>query len=287
KRQHRGAHCYQPHAAAVLAATGLLGRVPLRKRCRHRHHRGRADGRRCFNIPSTGFANRYRELKSGGRYNEQMFRRKDRAVKRKQWVGLSMPRAESVEKVTGRALYAVDVSFPGMLWGKVLRSPIPHGRIKRINIDKALRLPGVRATVTGLDVATIKIGRQIYDMPVLADGVVRFTGEKVAAIAADLEGIAEHALERIDIEYEELSPVLDPMESLARSAILLHPQRHGIQRIAWETFSAEQCFRSTIVEKRRCRRWLSPRRLDHREYVSNPGGTPGLYRAALLRRKRK
>jgi len=153
-----------------------------------------------------------------------MFRRKDRAVKRKQWVGLSMPRAESVEKVTGRALYAVDVSFPGMLWGKVLRSPIPHGRIKRINIDKALRLPGVRAIVTGLDVATIKIGRQIYDMPVLADGVVRFTGEKVAAIAADLEEIAEQALERIDIEYEELSPVLDPMESLARSAILLHPQ---------------------------------------------------------------
>ena len=97
-------------------------------------------------------------------------------MKRKQWVGLSMPRAESVEKVTGRALYAVDVSFPGMLWGKVLRSPIPHGRIKRININKALRLPGVRAIVTGLDVATIKIGRQIYDMPVLADGVVRFTG---------------------------------------------------------------------------------------------------------------
>ena len=145
-------------------------------------------------------------------------------MKRKQLVGTSMPRAESVEKVTGSALYAVDVSFPGMLWGKVLRSPIPHGRIKRINIDKALRLPGVRAIVTGLDVATIKIGRQIYDMPVLADGVVRFTGEKVAAIAAESEEIAEQALERIDFEYEELSPVLDPMESLARSATLIHPQ---------------------------------------------------------------
>ena len=150
--------------------------------------------------------------------------RKDQAVKRKQLVGTSMPRAESVEKVTGKALYAVDVTFPDMLWGKVLRSPIAYGRIKRIDIDQALHLPGVRAIVTGLDVANVRIGRQIYDMPVLANGVVRFTGEKVAAIAADSEEIAEQALERIDIEYEELSPVLDPMESLACSAPLLHPQ---------------------------------------------------------------
>jgi CO/xanthine dehydrogenase Mo-binding subunit len=145
-------------------------------------------------------------------------------MKRKQVIGTSIPRAESVEKVTGRALYAVDVTFPGMLWGKVLRSPIAHGRIKRIDIDKALSFPGVRAIVTGLDVANFKIGRQIYDMPVLADGVVRFTGEKVAAIAADSEEIAEQALERIDIKYEELSPLLDSMESLAPSAPLLHPQ---------------------------------------------------------------
>jgi CO/xanthine dehydrogenase Mo-binding subunit len=145
-------------------------------------------------------------------------------MKRKQVIGTSIPRAESVEKVTGRALYAVDVTFPGMLWGKVLRSPIDHGRIKRIDIDKALSFPGVRAIVTGLDVPNVKIGRQIYDMPVLAGDVVRFTGEKVAAIAADSEEIAEQALQTIDIEYEELSPVLDPTESLAPSATLLHPQ---------------------------------------------------------------
>src|SRR5262245_13430009 len=123
--------------------------------------------------------------------------RKDQAVKRKQLVGTSMPRAESVEKVTGKALYAVDVTFPDMLWGKVLRSPIAYCRIKRIDIDQALRLPGVRAIVTGLDVANVRIGTQIYDMHVLANGVVRFTGEKVAAIAADSEEIAEQALERI------------------------------------------------------------------------------------------
>ena len=126
-------------------------------------------------------------------------------MSREKVIGRSVPRVESVEKVTGRAVYAVDVSFPNMLWGKVLRSPIAYGRIKRIDVTKALALPGVKAVVTGLDVAGVKIGRQIYDMPVLADGVVRFAGEKVAAVAADSEEIAERALERIDIEYEELS----------------------------------------------------------------------------------
>ena len=112
-------------------------------------------------------------------------------MKRKRVIGTSIPRAESIEKVTGTALCAVDVTFPDMLWGKVLRSSIPHGQIKRIGIDKALRLPRVRAIVTGVDAANVRIGRQIYDMPVLADGVVRFAAEKVAAIAADSEEIAE------------------------------------------------------------------------------------------------
>jgi CO/xanthine dehydrogenase Mo-binding subunit len=102
--------------------------------------------------------------------------------------------------------------------------PIAYGRIERIDVTKALALPGVKAVVTGLDVAGVKIGRQIYDMPVLADGVVRFADEKVAAVAADSEEIAERALERIDIEYEELSPVPDPIEALLPVATLLHPQ---------------------------------------------------------------
>lgn len=144
-------------------------------------------------------------------------------MKRKQFIGQSIPRAESVKKVTGAALYAVDVSFPDMLWGGVLRSSIPYGRIKRIDIHKALSLPGVKAVVTGLDVANVKIGRQIYDMPVLADRVVRFAGEKVAAVAADSEEVVEHALEAIEVEYEELSPLLDPMEALTPDAGLLHP----------------------------------------------------------------
>ena len=111
-----------------------------------------------------------------------------------------------------------------MLWGKVLRSPIAYGRIKRIDVSDALSLPGVKAVVTGLDVAGVKIGRQIYDMPVLADEVVRFIGEKVAAVAADSEEIAERAVDLIEVEYEELPAVVDPIEALSANATLLHPQ---------------------------------------------------------------
>ena len=204
-------------------------------------------------------------------------------MSREKVIGRSVPRVESVEKVTGRAVYAVDVSFPNMLWGKVLRSPIAYGRIERIDVTKALALPGVKAVVTGLDVAGVKIGRQIYDMPVLADGVVRFAGEKVAAVAADSEEIAERALERIDIEYEELSPVLDPIDALVPVATLLHPQVMEYKGLPGKLPAPEQCIRPIVLEKRRCRRWLSPCQLDHRKYFSNPSRAPGLYRAAFLR----
>ena len=185
-------------------------------------------------------------------------------MSREKVIGRSVPRVESVEKVTGRAVYAVDVSFPNMLWGKVLRSPIAYGRIERIDVTKALALPGVKAVVTGLDVVGVKIGRQIYDMPVLADGVVRFAGEKVAAVAADSEEIAERALERIDIEYEELSPVLDPIDALVPVATLLHPQvmeykglpgklpapSNAFVQLSWKKGDVEDGFRraNSIIE---------------------------------------
>jgi CO/xanthine dehydrogenase Mo-binding subunit len=141
----------------------------------------------------------------------------------KKVVGNATPRVEGESKVTGTAVYAVDVTLPGMLWGKVLRSPIPFGRIKRIDASRALQLPGVRAVLTGEDVTGLKIGRKLYDMPILADGVVRFIGEKVAAVAADDENIAEEAVNLIDAEYEEWEPVLDPEKAMEPSAPIIHP----------------------------------------------------------------
>jgi CO/xanthine dehydrogenase Mo-binding subunit len=138
-------------------------------------------------------------------------------------IGTPTTRSEGPEKVSGEAVYATDVILPEMLWGKVLRSPIPYGRINRIDVGKAAALPGVRAVVTGDDVRDLLIGRKIYDMPILADGVVRFIGEKVAAVAAESQTIAASALELIEVEYNELEPLLDPIEACRPAAALLHP----------------------------------------------------------------
>jgi CO/xanthine dehydrogenase Mo-binding subunit len=138
-------------------------------------------------------------------------------------IGIPTQRLDGPEKVSGQAIYASDVVLPNMLWAKVLRSPISYGRIKRIDSSKAVALAGVHAVITGEDVTGLLIGRKIYDMPILADGVVRFVGEKVAAVAAETETIAEEAVDLIDVEYEELEPVLDPLQAVKVSSPLLHP----------------------------------------------------------------
>jgi CO/xanthine dehydrogenase Mo-binding subunit len=140
-----------------------------------------------------------------------------------QVVGRPTPRVEGELKVTGKALYSADLKLPNILWGRCLRSPIPYGRIKRIDTSKASQVPGVKAVITGQDVQGLRIGRCIYDTPVLADGVVRFIGEKVAAVAAETRLAAEQALELIDVEYEELEPLLDPVKAVKPDAPVLHP----------------------------------------------------------------
>jgi CO/xanthine dehydrogenase Mo-binding subunit len=138
-------------------------------------------------------------------------------------VGRATPRVEGTLKVTGKALYSADLNLPNILWGRCLRSPIAYGRIKRIDTSKAERVPGVKAVITGADVPGLRIGRCIYDTPVLADGLVRFIGEKVAAVAAETRLAAERALELIEVEYEELEPLLDPIEAAKPKAPVLHP----------------------------------------------------------------
>jgi carbon-monoxide dehydrogenase large subunit len=142
---------------------------------------------------------------------------------RRKVIGTPTPRLEGPDKVSGRAIYATDVVFDDMLWCKVLRSPIAYARIRKIDARRALELPGVHAVATGEDVHGLLIGRKIYDMPILADGVVRFIGEKVAAVAAESQAIAEEALELIEVEYEELDPLFDPLAAIEPSAALLHP----------------------------------------------------------------
>jgi len=159
-----------------------------------------------------------------------------------QVVGRSTPRVEGVEKVTGAALYSADVALPETLWGKILRSPISHGRIKRIDVSQAAQVPGVKSVITGQDVAGLRIGRQIYDTPILADDVVRFVGDKVAAVAAESEEAADQALLLIEVEYEELEPVLDPLEALKPTAPLIHPDILSYKGLPSKLESASNLF---------------------------------------------
>jgi CO/xanthine dehydrogenase Mo-binding subunit len=137
-------------------------------------------------------------------------------------VGRPVGHVEGVAKVTGRARYAADIALPGMLWGACLRSPFPHARIVAIDTSAARALPGVHAVLTAADLPETRIGRRILDMPVLARERVRFVGEKVAAVAADSPEIAAEACLRIDVEYEPLPAVFDPIEAMQEGAPRVH-----------------------------------------------------------------
>jgi CO/xanthine dehydrogenase Mo-binding subunit len=140
-------------------------------------------------------------------------------------IGSRIPLIDAVEKVTGSLKYGSDVKLPGMLYGKVLRSPLPHARIVSIDATGARRLSGVKAVVTGLE-ETLPIysvaGERYPDERLLAGEKVRYIGDEVAAVAAiDLETAAE-ALKRIRVEYEELPAVFDPAEAMNEGAPLVH-----------------------------------------------------------------
>ncbi len=138
-------------------------------------------------------------------------------------IGHPAGRTEGPDKTTGSALYAFDVCPPGTLWAKALRSPYPAARIKSIDVSRAVAVAGVRAVLTGADVAGRFQGRQVRDVPLLAQDVVRFAGEKVAAIAADDEETAQRAAGMVVVEYEEMTPLLDALKAARPDARLIHP----------------------------------------------------------------
>ena len=139
-------------------------------------------------------------------------------------VGLSLPKLETVEKVTGRAQYIADLSRPGMLHGAILQSPYPHARILRYDTSAALALPGVHAIVTGDDFGEHRMGAFVKDETAIAKGKVRYVGEPVAAVAAEDEATARQACQLIDVEYEELPAALSAEEALAPDAPIIHEE---------------------------------------------------------------
>ncbi len=140
-------------------------------------------------------------------------------------IGKAQPRVEGYGKVTGQTKYAADLAFEGLLWAKVLRSSVPHARIMRIDAAKAKSLRGVRAVLTGADVKDIYVGTRVKDQPVLVSDKIRMAGDALAAVAADSEAIAEEAIGLIDVQFEELPYVDDPVEALKPTAPLIHEDR--------------------------------------------------------------
>src|SRR5438045_4158725 len=139
-------------------------------------------------------------------------------------VGRSVPRLESWLKVSGKAEYVHNLRLPGMLYGKIFRSSIAHGRIKRIDISAARALPGVHSVVTAKEVMTILpdpyYGPAFHDQPVLAVDKVRHVGEPVAVVLASDPHVAEEAVHLISAEYEELPAVFDEVEAMTSEAIV-------------------------------------------------------------------
>ena len=139
-------------------------------------------------------------------------------------IGQSVPRIDALDKVTGRAAYVGDLEVPGMLHGKILRSPLPHAVVKEIDVRKALKLPGVVAVLTRDDLEGLDpfYGAVVRDRPFIATDKVRYQGEPVAAVAAVDLSTAEEALDLIQVKYAELPVISDTVGALMDGEATVH-----------------------------------------------------------------
>ncbi|MDD3654479.1 MAG: xanthine dehydrogenase family protein molybdopterin-binding subunit [Desulfotomaculaceae bacterium] len=139
------------------------------------------------------------------------------------YIGKPTLRKDAFDIVTGKAKFISDLTVPGMLYGKILRSPLPHALIKSINTTEAKLLPGVKAVLTYKDVPDWKAGARPQHVRVL-DSKVRYVGQAVALVAAETEKIAEEAIRLIKVEYEPLPAVYDVEEAMQPDAPLIYEQ---------------------------------------------------------------
>ncbi|MCM3126790.1 xanthine dehydrogenase subunit D [Paenibacillus provencensis] len=178
-------------------------------------------------------------------------------------------RPDGKEKVTGTLQYLTDKSLPGMLYGRVLRSIHPYARIGSIDIAAAIELPGVQAVLTHKDIPGMNaFGIATPDQPVFCDEFVRYTGDAIAAVAADTPQIAEAALKLIRVEYEVLSPLSSPEAAIAPDAPKLHPHGNILHRTEVKRGDASAAFRVTehIIKET----YYTPRQMH--TYMETEGG---------------
>ncbi|GBF72215.1 xanthine dehydrogenase subunit D [Paenibacillus sp. 598K] len=178
-------------------------------------------------------------------------------------------RPDGKAKTTGELAYLTDLTAPGMLYGKVLRSAYPHARLLAIRTERAERLPGVHAVLTHRDVPGLnRFGIVQPDQPVLCEDRVRYIGDAIAAVAAESPELAAYALALIEVEYEPL-PVLDsPKAALAEDAPLLHPEGNVLHRTSYARGDTTAAFARCvhIVEQT----YQTPRQMHG--YMETEGG---------------
>lgn len=178
-------------------------------------------------------------------------------------------RPDGPDKVTGKLAYLTDMTAPGMLIGRVLRSPHPHARIAAIRTEQAAALDGVYAVITHKDVPGLnRFGIAHPDQPVLCEDRVRYVGDAVAAVAAETAEIAEQALRLIEVDYELLPIVEDAEYALTDNAPQLHPQGNLLHRNGFKRGDVAAGFESCahVVEET----YYTPRQMH--TYMETEGG---------------
>jgi putative selenate reductase molybdopterin-binding subunit len=182
-------------------------------------------------------------------------------------VGHSLPRTDSLEKVTGKAAYAYDMHLPAMVYGEILRSPLPHASIRNIDTSQAMSVEGVLAVYTQKDMPQTRFGAFVQDETALADGVVRYVGEGVAAVIALDEQSALRGIEAINVDYDPLPGVYDPEAAMVEGAPSVHD---GVERnvaahnrvLAGDVeagfAAADHVFEDRFVTGRQCHTCMEP-----------------------------
>ena len=139
------------------------------------------------------------------------------------YIGKRVKKVDALAKVTGQAKYSVDYYADNMLWLKVLRAPHPHALIKKVDVSKAKKLPGVAEVVTAADLPWLKTFGLIFkDQEILVKDKTRYMGDALAVVAAESEAIARKALELIEVEFEPLEIISDPHRAMEPDAPPIH-----------------------------------------------------------------
>ncbi len=177
------------------------------------------------------------------------------------YIGRPMERVEDLRMVRGRGTYVADVNRPGQLYAVILRSSVAHGKIKTLDVTRALELPGVRRVVTAADLGTVmpRIPLRLqplpelepFHQPMLADGKVRYVGEPVAVVIADSAAIAEDALDHIDLEISTLPAITNREQAEAMPSMLFEDHGSNVA-ITWKAFrgDADAAFKTADYVRR-------------------------------------